>query len=318
MKAGFKHIISFGVLWVFVMHFFAFGQQWTQFRHEMYIGGGPTTLLGDLGGSEMTANRFLGDINPEAFQFSVSGGYKYRLNNRFKLRGEVGYIQVSSGDSLTLNVDRNERNLHVRTRIIEVSPLVEFYIIPEAVPLAPNAPQWYRQPLLFSMYIATGITALYFNPQAELNGQWHSLQPLGTEGQGIKEGTRKYSRVTAAIPLNLGFKFDIPSKNSIKRATWNITLEFCARWALTDYLDDVSTEYYDLNAIREQNGLIAAQLSDRRKTNTQGNGFGRRGNADHNDFYGMIQLKVGKHIRTSGGRSKNFINRYNGYSKRRF
>ncbi len=292
-------------------------QKWTRYRSEPYIGGGMTVLLGDLGGASGVANHFLGDINFPAASFAVNAGYRYRFAERFIVRGEIGFSRVSASDSLTTNYDRRKRNLTVRTDIFEFTPLVEFYIVKENVPLRPSISHLFEPSNIFSMYVATGISLIYFNPKGELNGQWYALQPLGTEGQGLKEGTQKYLRWGIAIPFNLGFKFEIPSKYTHKKPTWNITLEFSARWAMTDYLDDVSTEYYDNQAIEAAYGEEAAQLSDKRLGISRYNGRGKRGNPANKDFYGSVQIKIGKHLRGKG-RPKNFTRRYNGYNQRNF
>jgi hypothetical protein len=59
----------------------------------------------------------------------------------------------------------------------------------------------------------------------------------------------------------------------------------------TDYIDDVSGTYYDVEATREERGDIAAQLSHRNidgpaEANTQ------RGNPLNNDTYSFVQFTV--------------------------
>jgi hypothetical protein len=91
-----------------------------------------------------------------------------------------------------------------------------------------NGNRYYRRPY-FNVYGYGGVGLLYFNPKAELNGTWHALQPLQTEGV-------EYSRITPVIPFGLGVRFKFGPN-------MNIAIEGGYRKIFTDYLDDVSTVY---------------------------------------------------------------------------
>ena len=97
-----------------------------------------------------------------------------------------------------------------------------------------------------------------FNPKAEnKNGEWISLQPLGTEGQGTTQfpDRKKYSLIQFAIPIGGGVKFAVSEH-------FNIILEYGIRKTFTDYLDDVGGTYADPQYLAMED-MIAAQLSDR-------------------------------------------------------
>jgi hypothetical protein len=94
------------------------------------------------------------------------------------------------------------------------------------------------------LYLFGGIGVMYFNPKAEYQGQWVALQPIGTEGQGLEGEDDKYSRFTFTIPYGIGVG------KSIDRY-WSVNLEFTMRMTFTDYIDDVSTDYYGRNRIRQ-------------------------------------------------------------------
>jgi hypothetical protein len=88
-------------------------------------------------------------------------------------------------------------------------------------------------------------------------GEWVELQPLGTEGQGASEsGKSKYSRIQLAIPIGFGFKYNFDR-------SWGIQLQYGIRKTFTDYIDDVSTVYYDREDLVASNGTLAAIMADK-------------------------------------------------------
>ena len=104
------------------------------------------------------------------------------------------------------------------------------------------------------LYVFGGIGGVYFNPvgfdrfidplTGELgSGVKYGLRDLRTEGQGAPGDTlfapgTTYSPVAICIPMGIGIKKAFNGNGGIK-------LEFGFRFTNTDYLDDVSTNYYD-------------------------------------------------------------------------
>jgi hypothetical protein len=90
-----------------------------------------------------------------------------------------------------------------------------------------------------------GIAVFRHNPQAQVPGndlfgqpfanagEWVNLQPLKTEGQS-------YNLFQFAIPFGAGVRFRLADQ-------MDVSLEFGFRYTFTDYLDDVSSNYVDLN-----------------------------------------------------------------------
>src|SRR5690606_7893182 len=105
------------------------------------------------------------------------------------------------------------------------------------------------------LYAYTGAGVLYFNPKANYNGSWVALQPLGTEGQVVADTLKKYSRITATIPMGAGLRVLITKRI-------NIGIEVSFRKVFSDYLDDVSGDYYNNDLIRAVSGDMAADLAD--------------------------------------------------------
>ncbi|MBA3902050.1 MAG: hypothetical protein H0X62_17895, partial [Bacteroidetes bacterium] len=201
---------------------------------------------------------------------------------------------LKGNDQLTDEQFRNNRNLHFRSHIVEISGIYEFYFNQEQTGHRYNikgARGMRAKNITYYSFIGFG--AFYFNPQAVHNGSWVSLQPLGTEGQGLPGGKRKYSRVNVAIPMGLGARYAIDRY-------WKIGLEVGYRKTFTDYIDDVSSDYYDNAAIRAHKGETAAALADPNlghfNYQLDENGKSRhgiqRGNPKNMDAYifGMINL----------------------------
>jgi hypothetical protein len=80
-------------------------------------------------------------------------------------------------------------------------------------------------------------------PEAEIDGQWVPLQPLGTEGQGTTSwgeayGVESYATSGVSVPIGFGFKSNIGAFTAI-------TFDWGVRKTWTDHLDDVSGLYAD-------------------------------------------------------------------------
>jgi hypothetical protein len=94
----------------------------------------------------------------------------------------------------------------------------------------------------------------YFNHQAKYQGKWYNLQPLGTEGQGI--AGKKYKRLQPELTLGTGWNFKAGNSSYIG-------FEVAIKITRTDYIDDVSGQYFDKASLNSSNGKLAAILSDR-------------------------------------------------------
>tara|TARA_R110002050_G_scaffold41242_1_gene100057 strand:- start:46665 stop:47612 length:948 start_codon:yes stop_codon:yes gene_type:complete len=270
-------------------------QYWKKFKNEVYFGAGATTYLGDLGGGVESGNHGLSDINIKATKWAVSTGLRSKLTEIVTFRMDLTYGTASGADSLTENVGRKSRNLSFKTTFFTFSPLIEVYVLPE---------RFGRGASPISAYVASGIRLMYFNPQAELDGTWYDLQPLGTEGQLSNAGATTYSKFTVVLPFVTGFKFALPSSKGGKEGAWTIGAELTANWMMTDYFDDASGTYSNPEAIRAVSGNVGASLSDRRLSGSNGSGAGVRGNPTANDWYGTFQVIVGKQLYSRSGRRR--------------
>jgi hypothetical protein len=142
---------------------------------------------------------------------------------------------------------RRQRNLNFETDLLEISVMGQFNLLP-------FRPKRTYRPI--TPYGFVGIGVFHFNPRTTYLGREVYLQPLGTEGQGIEGYPDKYALWEIAIPAGVGVKFCLHSRV-------NLTVEIGFRKTFTDYIDDVSGDYVNIQTIRANNGLEAANLSNR-------------------------------------------------------
>lgn len=228
---------------------------------------GASNYMGDLSNNSSTV--YFKQMHPAGGVFA-----RYNLLDQLTIRGGFTYARISGTDANSPNESIRRRNLSFRSNILEFALLAEVNI-PGFQPYALYRP--------FSPYLFGGVALTSFNPQAELEGEWIDLQPLGTEGQGMPSFDNPYSKTSLSFPFGLGFKFAITDK-------LNIGLEAGARFALSDYLDDVGGNYVSYPELQAGNGDLAAALGNR-----TGEYLGsepvivatgtRRGDAQSNDWY---------------------------------
>ncbi|MBQ4010051.1 MAG: hypothetical protein II604_05060, partial [Bacteroidales bacterium] len=192
---------------------------WRRYRHELVFGAGTAEFMGDLGGGKGVGTHFVKDFDIQAGRWAFMLGYGYKLTDRFALRTAIYYGRVFGNDEFTPEPARNGRNLSFRSPIIELSEVVEFSIIREKFGYRYNSKHARKLKATPNLYIFAGIGGFYFNPKAQYlptdangnpdesnpdYGKWYSLQPLGTEGQGIVSTRQKYSRIQMSIPFGVG------------------------------------------------------------------------------------------------------------------
>lgn len=231
----------------------------------------------EVGGWGGVAHYF-GDLNSN-FNLNdpgVAAGaiFRYNFNNRVCLKFGANYANVSGDDADSKNTFEQARNLSFQSTIIDGTAQLEFNFLPY---VHGSRDEFYTP------YVFAGFTAFYFNPKAELNGDLVELRPLGTEGQFKGE---EYYTVQGGLAYGIGFKLDLSYE-------WSLNFELGARQLFTDYLDDVSTVYPDLDDLAKIRGPLAAELSDRSipvpgVDGNIGEEGRQRGNSANNDSYVML------------------------------
>jgi hypothetical protein len=262
---------------------------------ELGVSAGIMNSLTDLGGKKGVGKGFIKDLNWKNTRpsFSIYGLVMYKSAIAVRLEGTFGSIQ--GYDSILKPVasstfGRYERNLSFKSKITDIQLAVEIH---------PLFFKYYDEDEpRFSPYAVIGAGYYSFDPKGYLNGNWYSLQPLHTEGQGFPGYRNRipYKLNQLNIAVGLGVKYEVNS-------FLNARLEIVHRILSTDYLDDVSTTYVDPSLfaanLPANLAAVAQQLSDRQgeldPTHTTIPGA-QRGDPSHKDAFFSIQLKIGMAI----------------------
>lgn len=265
------------------------------------FGAGGTNFLGDLGGSSSIGTHFLRDFNIESSRWVMMAGYRYKLAEEWAIRGTFVFGRLSGNDKFTEEIHRNSRNLHFRSPIVETGIDVQYSIVRERYGHRYDLRRVKGRRNIPNVYLFTGISGIYFNPQAQYtDGQWYDLQPIGTEGQGVMPTREKYSKFSVAIPIGIGVNYMIDRE-------WGIGFEYSARYALTDYIDDVHSTYVHPSVFEgnEMYEYFAAPPTPSGEV-WVGSGPGQqRGGNNKNDAYMFLTVNVSYKIRPRApGRAK--------------
>jgi hypothetical protein len=196
---------------------------------------------------------YFGDLQNEFFSKNGNnpvGGlmYKYFVNPRVGLRFGANYTQLTAADSLSTSAIRRQRNLNFSTNLFEIQGGLELNMLPVDVT--------YRK---VSPYVFASFAMFYHNPYTNgLVDEKVFLRPLSTEGQGLPTypERKKYNLVNVAMPLGGGFKFFVGKKVML-------TTEFGVRFTTTDYIDDVSQSFVNMDSLYFYRGRQSVDLSYR-------------------------------------------------------
>lgn len=242
---------------------------------------GTSNYLGDL---------VEGHIDPNEYNLAYGVFGRYQMSRFISFKGFLNKAQVSGSDANNpLTNGLRQRNLSFSSTIIELGIINEFSITPYNPREDKNA----------LPYVFVGVSGFYFNPQTEFKGEVHNLRPLGTEGQGnVLAGTNPYSAVAFAVPFGFGFKWNVNPKV-------NIGAEFGFRITTTDYLDDVSDRYPNLEVLAERNPLTAALSYRADEFNTDLNAADaqgkKRGNPDNMDWFFIAGVNISVNLTDAYG-----------------
>lgn len=277
-----------------------FSQQWKKTRREVLVGAGAANLLGDLGGADQVGTHFMKDLEISLTRPTAGGGFRYKFSPVLAAKAVGSWCRLAGNDALTLEPARNNRNISFRTNVVSFSTQFEYSITEEKSKSRRYARRGKRFP--FNLYLFAGVGGFYFNPKAQyLDGTWYELKPLGTEGQGLPGSEAKsYSLYQICLPMGFGLKYPITKE-------WSIGLEYSVVKTFTDYLDDVSTVYYDNNAIKSARGDVAAFFADPSTSPTRSSSIvgatnpgELRGETSYNDAYLYAWIYVSYKISKSG------------------
>ena len=281
----------------------------SQYNWDFGLKIGGANYLGDIGGKEMTRRDFVWDMHMNQTNVAIGAYGRYKFSKRIAVAVNFDYLQINDSDSETTNPARRARNMNFRNRMFEAGVRGELTIFYDN----DVGGRGYYNPD-FKLYAFGGLSVFSHNPQGQIfkegelqyGGEWFNLQPWQTEGV-------EYNLWGVAVPAGLGMYFTYDK-------TWRFGWELSWRTTFTDYLDDVSTTYADLEegtrayefASQTYQDLII-EIDDPSASGSvydhqYVDGFAtKRGDPTHNDSYITSQFTIGRVIR---GRSDFYKKKY--------
>jgi hypothetical protein len=198
-------------------------------------------------------SNYYGDLQKNWFPtngYSSAGGllYKYFTHPRFGFRFGATYSELTAADSLSPIPADRLRNLNFTTNLFEIHGGIEmnmFNCDPEYSVITP--------------YVFAGLSAFYFNPYtSKADGDKIYLRPLGTEGQGLPTyiDRKSYNLGAIAMPMGGGLKILFGKKVYV-------SAELGYRMTFTDYIDDVSKSFVNMDTLFHYKGAQSVDLSYR-------------------------------------------------------
>ncbi len=234
--------------------------EWKKYKREVFVTAGASNFLGDLGGGNQEGRNFgPSDLDWNQTRTALGFGARYKLSRFINVAGKFSYLSVRGNDAATEDIYRKNRNLNFRSNIFELTGRMEIgyqstrrggnrYGIRKNYGKGKN--------FTHNIFVFAGLGGFYFNPKGvDATGKIHKLRPLHTEGQGLSGGPKQYSNFNVSIPIGMYYKLTI-------NKVWSVGLEFSHRKTFTDYLDDVSTVYYDPAALSQAYGPLSASMAD--------------------------------------------------------
>lgn len=161
-------------------------------------------------------------------------------------------------DANSIEADQQERNLSFKSNIYEVNSIAEFNFVEYRI-----GHDRYK----FTMFIFGGFAGYYFNPKANIDGEYVALRALRTESQN-----KSYKKFQLSIPFGVGLKWNMGEKVGLG-------IEWGPRKTFTDYLDDVRGVYPE--SVGLENGPNYADQT----LNGSASPGGMRGNPSTKDWY---------------------------------
>ena len=258
---------------------------YSQYYVDYGFSVGASNYLGEFGGGEGTRRDGFVDMKLNYTQWTLGGFYRYRVSNRFGVKGALSYIRLSGDDAKTDNPARRARNLNFKNDMFELTLNGELYIYK-----VNDVGRTGRYSTDFNLYLYGGVGLFYSNPKGQTDaGDWVSLKPLQTEGVS-------YSSFNFTLPLGIGFYYTINRQ-------YRLGMEIGWRTTFTDYIDDASTVYttsYDGISNKTTQALID-EINDEDVQLHHFKEGSKRGDPEHDDAYATATINFSWAIR---GRSK--------------
>ena len=287
-------------------------RNWSLNKKEIMFGIGGTQFLGDLGGKDQIGSDYrLKDMDLPSTSIGGMIGYRFRFHPYWATTTSLNIGMVRGNDAFTNEIVRESRNLHFRSMIFEVQQRIEIIVLANEkfghrFGLGGHSKKMGNHNE--QVYLFTGAGVSYFNPKAQLNGEWVALRPLSTEGQGLVGGPEKSQGVTATIPFGIGARMGLGRMRRIGiEATYVKTF--------SDYIDDVSSSYYDPAILAAEIGPDAAFLSNPATQNVSWFAAGQQRGDIQNDAYFYLNLTIARNVTYKDYAKSRKMNKWKGRYK---
>lgn len=204
-----------------------FSQKWKLARTEILGGIGTANYFGDIGGSVNADALWISDLDIMSTRPNITVGLRYRLMDRFSVRGNLTYARFSGTDVGSVN---EGRNYSFSTNLYELNAYAEYSLIPEKqmVKYWINIRDGLRKfNASINVYVFAGIGVSYFKPTA--------LDNLIGSTRFIDD-----KNIAIVLPLGVGIKYPISPLN-------NIGFEIGGRFTSTDYIDGFKPDLSESN-----------------------------------------------------------------------
>lgn len=181
-------------------------------------------------GLALQGSYFYGDVSGglRTIRPGIEGSVIRKVSPRISIGGALGWVELLGSDylnnSLTKSVQQEKyiRNLHFKSSVQSVHGFVQYDILP-------SYKDYIKRPI-YNVYLKAGLGVFHFEPKTkDSTGAWVKLRPLETEG-------KSYSNYSAMLPLSIGVRYKIAYH-------FDFEVEFSYVYTFTDYLDDVSGDY---------------------------------------------------------------------------
>jgi hypothetical protein len=236
--------------------YFRQSSYWKTHRQELSLGFGVANFLGELGGRNQIGSPFVWDLELSKTRPAAHIDFRYFLARKMALRTRLTYGILAGNDNLTTEPFRQNRNLNFKSDVYELSVVYEFHMFSEELGHVYDLRGVKgTKSSRVGFYAFVGVGGFYFDPKTQFQNTWVRLKPLGTEGQGLEGGAPEYSNLQVCIPMGFGIR-----KALSKQISYGLEIQYTKTF--TDYIDDVSTVYYDNDALLAAHGEIGAYLAD--------------------------------------------------------
>lgn len=265
-------------------------------KAEIGLGLGPMFFLGDLGGSAGVGKTFVKDLDFPLTKLNKGIYLNYYPTEwfGFRLAGNLGFVEGDDAQAPNkggAEMDRKYRGLSFRSKIKEAYAAIELY--PTFFLEKYDGLQGKIRP-----YVVGGVGIYNFNPETkDVDGSWVKTAPLHLEGQGFAQypDSKPYKLTQMNVLMGAGVKYYL-------KESMYIGFEILHRKLFTDYVDDVSHNYY-VDPITFDANLSPADAVKARRLYYRGTytfptsrpyqEFAERGDPKQNDAFFSSILRLG-------------------------